>query len=262
MHPDLHRACIVLFGPAGADPGFLQQLSAARLRQDYRRRVKQCHPDRAAGDACQAAQLTVEFKRVWHSYQSLLAWVARPQLHATSARRGAAAARRRTATAAAPRRATATPGAQRARQARRETAAEPPHQRPHGTRAGCLPHRRLFLAEYLYRLGRISYRQMIAALVWQRRQRPLFGQLAVDWGYLSRDCVQRVLREQRADERFGECARRLGLLSVFQHYALIGRQRGMQQPIGQWFVQAGLCTDAQLCAWVEDLKVHNRRYWQ
>ncbi len=259
MNPDLHQACIVLFGPEGADPRFLHNLSVERLRRVYRQRVKQCHPDRAHAMGRRAATLTLEFKRVAHSYQSLLAWLARPKRQ----HRQAPAQRRRSARSW--RRATA-PNAERARQAHQETKTDshsasgrqPKAEAARHRRPGQLPNRRLFLAEYLYHRGLVSYQQLIAALVWQRRQRPLFGQLAVEWGYLSKELVQQVISAQQAGERFGDCARRLGLLSIFQHYALIGKQRSMQQPIGQWFIQHDVCTEAQIDTSVEQLKEHNR----
>lgn len=116
----------------------------------------------------------------------------------------------------------------------------------------------MLLGEYLWYAGLISHRQLVAALVWQRRQRPLIGELAKTWGWLDAVQIQRVLASRSAGERFGDCAQRLGLLTLFQRYALVGRQRGLQERLGTWFVREGLLSSAQLEQAEQAVQTHNR----
>jgi hypothetical protein len=113
-----------------------------------------------------------------------------------------------------------------------------------------LPQRRLRLAEFLYYSGRVTWQDFVAAIAWQRAQRPAVGRIAVDFGFLDRDEVAEILERRRAEgaagDPFGEFAVRRGYLTPFQLLAMLGQQLRLQQPIGQFFVGRGLVEDADL----------------
>lgn len=118
--------------------------------------------------------------------------------------------------------------------------------------------RRLRFSELLYYSGRISWHDHLEALAWQRRMRPALGRLALDWSFLSQtelsDALCRHVREGRG-ERLGDFLVRGGYLSPFQLLALLGKQRMMGYPIGRFFVERGLCTQAE----VDDIIARQRQ---
>jgi hypothetical protein len=124
-----------------------------------------------------------------------------------------------------------------------------------------LPHRTLLFAEFLYYSGRASWRNLVEAVAWQRRQRPAIGRIAVEWGHLSDEEVREILdrrrREGSGGEPFGEFARRRGFLSAAQLLALLGRQRRLQRRIGQFFVETGIVSEREIPSLDHDLSRHN-----
>lgn len=126
-----------------------------------------------------------------------------------------------------------------------------------------LPERTLQLGQFLYYSGAISWRQLIDALVWQRRQRPLIGQLALAWGLMTREQVADVLSHRRETGRydvpFAEYAMQCGYLTPSQQRSLIGRAQLMQQRLGRFFVEQGILTELQLNHYLKAMRLHNWR---
>ena len=122
--------------------------------------------------------------------------------------------------------------------------------------------RSLILGRHLHRKGLISLRQLIAAVAWQRSQRPAVGQIAKVWGILTDDQVFEILREKDQGELFCDSAVRRGLMTPFQRLAVVGRQRVMQKPIGQYFIEHGILTEQQVEVEVEVLKNFQREQEQ
>jgi hypothetical protein len=126
-----------------------------------------------------------------------------------------------------------------------------------------LPQRSLQLGQYLYYTGMVSWRQLIDALVWQRRQRPLIGQLALAWGLLSRDQINDVLQRRRLQGRlstpFAEFALECGYLTPSQHRALCARAQLMQQRLGRYFVEQGILSEEHLGHCLRAMRLHNWR---
>jgi hypothetical protein len=236
---DVERALDLLFG--ANRPSRASGESFGRdLREAFRRRALETHPDRALALGRTEASLGEEFRRVLEAYQVLS----------------------REAAAPAPRPAARHPR-ERAARPQREHAERPP--RDHVTRAR-LPQRPLLFAEFLYYSGRASWRNLVEAVAWQRRQRPAIGRIAVEWGHLSDDDVREILDRRRRDgssgEPFGEYARRNGFLSGAQLLALLGRQRRLQRRIGQFFVETGIVSEREIPSIDADLGRHNARWRQ
>ncbi len=222
---DIERALDLLFGAnrptRRSGSGFRSD-----VREAFRRRALESHPDRARALGRSEASLSAEFREIVEAYELL-------------SREGAPPAPR--------------PAAQRAR----ERASRPP--RDHLARSP-LPHRPLLFAEFLYYSGRASWRNLVEAVAWQRRQRPAIGRIAVEWGHLSDDEVREILDRRRRDgggEPFGEYARRQGFLSGGQLLALLGRQRRLQRRIGQYFVETGILAEREIPGLDADLCRHN-----
>lgn len=239
---EIERAGRVLFGPAFAPTEVARGGFRARLRAAYHRRVLETHPDRARALGRDERELVREFRLVAEAYRILGALRAAPARPA-----------RGPWTAAPPSRTDAPPDA--------ATGAPPPRAR---AERGQVPHRRLRLAEYLYFTGRIPWSVWVEAVVWQRRQRPAMGRLAVELGFLEAREVLEILSGRRRDEAaalpFGEYAIRTGRLTPFQVLAVLGAQRRRQRPIGQYFVECGLLRAGEVAALVRELSRHNARW--
>jgi hypothetical protein len=226
---DVEQALDLLFG-ANRPTATHGDTFRREVREAFRRRALDTHPDRAQALGRSEASLAEDFRHILEAYQILSREEAAPS----------------------PR-----PVAQRPR----ERASRPPQDHLH---RAPLPHRPLLFAEFLYYSGRASWRNLVEAVAWQRRQRPAIGRIAVEWGHLSDEEVREILdqrrREGSAAEPFGEYARKRGFLSATQLLALLGRQRRLQRRIGQFFVETGIVADAEISSLEQDLSRHNARW--
>ena len=131
-------------------------------------------------------------------------------------------------------------------------------------RAPCtLPARRLRLGEFLFHTGAITWKDCCEAVRWQRAQRPLIGEIAIEFRFLTIEQVAELFR-RRASERagrlsFGEFAVNIGYLTRGQVAALVGQQRRLQRRLGEWFVEQGLLDTAELDETVRAMRSHNGR---
>lgn len=123
--------------------------------------------------------------------------------------------------------------------------------------SGNLPPGNLMFGQFLYYSGLISWRTFIEAICWQRRQRPLIGQIAVSWGLISTRDVTRILNVRTFDEKFCECALRGGFISSFQQLALVGKQRKLQRPFGEFFVETGILSPPEVMKMAQKQQIHN-----
>ena len=269
------RAGRVLYGPAFAAEGGAWRET---LKATYRRRAMETHPDRARSLGRSERELAREFKAVADAYRVLSSL-------------GVGALPRGPAFRPSP---PPRPRPQRARDAERprperppERAPEPPPQprsagrwqsgdeppRPAapaggprvrvGVRPQDMPQRRLRFAEYLYYSGRVGWSELVDAIAWQRAQRPPFGRIAVDFGFLEPQDVAAILERRRQSSAalpFGEWAVREGFLTSFQLLAVLGQQLRLQRPIGQFFVERGLIEPDDIDAVRRRILRHNSRF--
>jgi hypothetical protein len=263
----LVAAGTVLFGPGFAAaihaPGWRSELRAA-----WRRRVLETHPDRAAVLGRSEAELQREFRSVSEAFALLESYAG-----AAGATPAPQRPRAGPVVTPSPPRGTVRPPPPRSAGPRRP--AEPPPRAPprppmppvaeaaegSGPR---LPRRRLRLAEYLYYSGRVGWQDYVAAVAWQRGQRPAIGRLAVELGLLGQRDVSDLLERRRRDgaqaEPFGEFAVRRGFLTRTQLLAVVGRQKQGERRIGQYFMERGLLNALELDAARLALFGHNARY--
>ncbi len=241
---ELLNACRVLFGSdVRINRDFLYYIQPCGVKSAYRRRAKQTHPDAQAA----AADDTDAFVDVNHAYKMLSAFSADKSTLKISGADSAASY------SAAPQRPTYQPPRQQRYQARRE----PPPRQDKG--ASALPQRQLEIGMYLYYRGVITYAEMIEALVWQRRQRPIIGSIAEHWGWLSAAQIRRINSFHGRHSRFGRRAVELGCLSEFQVQVLLRHQRQIQKRYGQYFVEQGILSNYQLERYIYEQQLHNSR---
>jgi len=253
---DLVRAGRVLFGRSFAPDGAGWRVA---LRDVYRRRALETHPDRARALGRPEAELAREFHAVTEAYRVLAAVAVGPCALGGGGRR---ATERPHGSVSPPRtapRPAAAPRAARHEAAARETAA----RQARAARAP-LPRRRLRLAEYLYYTGRIPWSAFVAAIAWQRAQRPQLSRIAVDLGFLAQADVAAILASRRAEgamhEPFGEYALRRGFLTRLELLTALGRQGRHQRRIGEYFAESGLLDAGMLDEAHAELFSHNARF--
>ncbi len=227
-------ACRTLFGDELLlSREFLSYLQPNGVKAAYRLKAKEAHPDRFAGSSPTVRrQQTAFFQEVNRAYDLLRAFFQerdRGGWQPPSSDSGAPRTRRHA---------------------------------PATRKGSCrIPERTLEFGHYLYHRGLISYTQLINALVWQRQQRPLLGELAVNIGWLKKEDTLTVIRQRGPYARFGERAIRMGLLSPGQVKALILHQRTLHKKLGQYFVENGILAAEEVEHLAQKLAEHNARVY-
>lgn len=224
-------ACRTLFGDqVNLGPEFLAYLQPSGAKVAFRSQAKRHHPDRFAfAPADVRARQTARFREIHQAYHLLANYLERRPLPRPDQ----------------PLR----PAWQRARRK------PPAPANPRG-----IPPMPMEFGIFAYYRGQIEYRDLIEALVWQRRQRPALGMLACQWGWLTEEKVRRILGHRGTAGRFGRKAVELGLLSSLQVDVLLRHQRTRQQRLGQYFIERGLMTATEADRLARDLDRHNSRF--
>jgi hypothetical protein len=127
---------------------------------------------------------------------------------------------------------------------------------------GRIPKRRLLIGQFLYYSGIVSWKGLIEAILWQKMQRPPIGQIAVKCGILSEYDIQSILKqrslERKFHKKFGEYARLKGFITSYELLALLGRQRMLHRPIGEYFIEKRIIPAGNMDKLIEKLRIHNR----
>jgi hypothetical protein len=238
---DTRHACLILFGTrTAATVSFLEALEPSTLKKAYRKLALVTHPDCVAiVDEAQRKRATDVFIQVNWAYNHLRDVLQTKEFGTKDLR---------------------------LRRDIHKAPSRPVRNRP-GTGfrhshyyRGPIPNRPLQFGEYLY-FGRIvPWHAFIGAIVWQRRQRPLFGEIARFWRYLAEDDVRRAIAERRPLERIGQTLIRIQSLRPSQVNTVLFYQRLKQKKIGEYFVEEGY-SDRELIEKIFlDFKIHNSRY--
>lgn len=225
-------ACRILFPSAEISREFLGYIQPEGLKNAYRNRAWECHPDACDLNGDQAGR-TELFRRSVEAYQLLNDYlkVRKPAI---------------------PLRISSEP--------------KPSYprikiiERAEGERyyEGPFPTIELKTGLFLYYKGAVSYEALIRALMWQRDLRPPLGDFARQWGWLSNEDVSTILGATHIVGSFGERAIALGLLTQSQLNIILLHQKSLQQPIGRYFVTRSLLTELDLRHHLHELARHNR----
>jgi DnaJ domain len=237
------QACSTLFGlEPSICRGILFTLQPSGAKSAYRKKAKETHPDlfHDQDRAVQQRQAKL-FREISDAYETLNRFIKErekglwsPSTHSASRPLQSASSQERTSR---------------------------PQETPKKNRTdfylGPIPFRVLDIGRYLYYSGLISYWSLIEALKWQRKQRPLIGSVAMQWGWLSAETIKQIATSNAINGRFGERAVRLGLLSSFQVNTLLYYQHTLQERLGTYFVQQHLLTAEQLELLASGMMKHN-----
>jgi hypothetical protein len=121
-----------------------------------------------------------------------------------------------------------------------------------------IPEVNMLFGQFLYYAGLITINCLVSAIAWQRLQRPSFGRIARTWEYLSDDEVLAVTTSRKSGEKIGDAALRLGYLNRFQRNSVLGFQKYLQRPIGEYFKKIGLLKEDEIDYLVGLMRKHNR----
>jgi len=237
------QACKTLFGTeVDICRGFLFYLQPTGLKSAYRKKAKETHPDLFSSHAPHVQKMQASrFRDVVRAYDIVRQFVKQ----------------REDGLWRAPLRMRATRRYSETRQPGKSNKHACTNNRGKTFSPRTVPFRPLQIGNYLYYRDLISYRALIDAVVWQRKQRPIIGDIALRWGWLDTAAIDRIIRVKNGMGRFGERAMGLGLLSAFQVRTLLFFQHSQQERLGRYFVKKNFLTEEMLDALVRELREHN-----
>jgi hypothetical protein len=265
---ELYKAFRTLFDPLRASERALGDLTTDAVQTTYRKRVFEVHPDRAAALGVSPALAGDRLRRVTEARALLLAYVRANTAESTPMPQPVVTAEPDSGEGVTTPESSAF-GRTTAAQAMSEQVtsgevADSGAEQGSGSDAprrlyvGNLPTRPLLLGQFLYYSGKVSWHELIAAVVWQRGLRPKFGDLLLRLGMLSRAQVAQLLAERSSGATLGERAMQRGYLDGRQVGRIVALQRRLQRPIGEYFVESGLLRSAELRSLVRHQHCHNR----
>lgn len=237
------QACRILFGlEPSICRGFLFTLQPSGAKSAYRKKAKETHPDlfHDQDRAIQQRQAN-RFREISNAYEILNRFLKEREKGLWS---------QSTYAAARPVR----PASYQERTSRPQAA---PKKNRTDFYHGPIPFHVLDIGRYLYYSGLISYWSLIEAVTWQRKQRPLIGSVAMQWGWLNAETIKQIATSHSLNGRFGERAIRLGLLTSFQVNTILYYQRTLQERLGTYFVQQHLLTAEQVELQASGMMKHN-----
>jgi len=228
LNPEIFSACRILFGSEiTVTPEFLVNMRISDLTNRFKERALELHPDRAAllgKDASEMGELFTDVKLAYEKLHDIFA---------------------------------STPT--------NFSSTTVPHPENDNTATidhywdADIPDFPMLFGQFLYFAGLISLANLSDALKWQRNQRPSFGRIARMWNYIDQVDTRKILSARRSGELFGEAAYKQGLLTRFQKDAVMGLQRWLQRPIGEYFQAIGLLEDEEVVYLLKLMKDHNNR---
>jgi curved DNA-binding protein CbpA len=230
MSPEIASALRLIYGDqVTARPDILRTLDFEGLKAAFRKRAMELHPDRAKIIGKSSDELSEMFKDVQTAYEQLRELLG-PSFDAS----------------------------------RQFKKMDKPYMGwtnapgEHYWEAD-IPRSKLLLGQFLYYAGLVTFNTLVSAITWQRQQRPTFGKIAGMWDYLSDSQMREIMASRKSGEKLGETAIRLGYLSPFQRTAVIGFQKWLQRPIGEFFQEIGILEETEIVYLIGLMKKHNRK---
>jgi hypothetical protein len=264
---ELFEACETIFGPeVNVSIEFLEYLQPIGIKTAYRKRALETHPDRAKALGSFARDLNTEFIDVNQAYEKLLLFVETNNGSTLSTPSFNDFKTRQAPSYQSPEKSSYTSSYQNTRQHKGRQKKSHDEQRYTNKRSkshpdhfytGSVPEGSHMIGQFLYYSGLISWRTLIEAICWQRRQRPQIGQIAIAWGMISSQDVIRILTDRTLNERFGESALRIGYISNFEQLALVGKQRQLQRPLGEYFIESGILSATDIMTMANKQRLQN-----
>jgi hypothetical protein len=251
---DAHR---LLFGMSDNVAHAIQVFSAIDLKTAHRAAAKATHPD--LNHALHNELLNVNFRKVTEAYNLLNDFLLARDSAQVSAEHFNEQVSKNKKPQWAPKAHVYRPSATRIFR-EREPFRKKPKVQNHRYYEGLMPTIALKTGLFLYYSGKISYEQMVEALVWQRNMRPPIGELAVQWNWIHKSFIEIVLKDVARGGQFGERAVSMGLLKESQVKVLLRHQYFLQKPIGHYFVNNKILTSAEIKESLLIMSIHNKLF--
>jgi hypothetical protein len=251
---DAHR---LLFGRCENVAQAIQTFSAADLKTAHRVAVKATHPD--LKHDLHNELLNANFRKVTEAYNLLNDFLlARDSAHVSAEHFNEQISTHKKPQWA-PNTYTYRPASTRIYR-EREVFIKKPKDQSHRYYEGLMPTIALKTGLFLYYSSKISYEQMIEALVWQRNMRPPIGELAVQWKWLHKSFIDIVLKDVTRGGQFGERAVSMGLLKESQVKVLLRHQLFMQKPVGHFFISNKILSREEIKESLLVMSIHNQLF--
>nr|WP_320009699.1 DnaJ domain-containing protein [uncultured Desulfobulbus sp.] len=248
----LLQACRLLFGEdVLVERGFLDYLQPGGLKNAYRQRARQTHPD--ARPECDETDFEC-FHAVQQAFSLLSDFIERrdtkpmPRIEPVHSRMRSARVNADSFETIAP-----IILESRNRAGVAQATIDQLYQGP-------LPQRSLLFGHFLYYSGLTTWRTITTILVQQQRGRPRFGEMGTRLGLLIPEDVNRILTLKTPRRPFGEVAVSLGLLNPHQREMVLSHQRRHQKKFGAILVEHELITLKELTTLLNHFRCHNRVY--
>jgi len=238
------QACETLFGSAiNINKDFLHLMQPSGVKSAYRKKAKEHHPDLFATNPIHIQQKqTAVFQQILRAYDVLNYYFKQREDGSWNPAGKASPSPVRNRDTSAP---------------------KPASEQPAGSKSdnsfynGDVPFEMLQIGQYLYYRGKITFESLINALVWQRKQRPSIGDIALQWGWLDSEGLGKVSRSCERPRLFGEKAVEMGMLTIFQVNAILLYQSSLQDRLGNYFALNQLLSQEGLERLARELKDHN-----
>jgi len=202
----------------------LDVIQLEMIKDAFRKKAKNFHPDRAAVLGINESLLNEKFKRLNDSYQFLISIIKDNKKivvnYNTKKSEGY------------PDKSQKSSGSK--------------FERDDFFYEGLIPKRKLRFAEFLYFKKIISWNNLIKSIVFQYQMRPRIGEIGVINNFLTNDEVSEILKNIKLNENFGKVAIRLGKLNDYQLSLILSKQKKLNLPIGKYFIDKKILTMIQL----------------
>ena len=248
---ELYYSCRLIFGKdLKVSPDFLQYLQLSGIKKAYRKKALEFHPDRGFCQTLTLQQsMANQFIDVHQAYEKLLAYLEardkEPEFNISF--RSSSIRKDKDEVKKTYQNSTANTNRFYQKKAngsqlknnnggQQKTSFHGPPLDPKSLYRGPLPKCQLLFGRYLYYSGLINLHTIGQALVWQRSQRPCFGEIGRRMGLLNQQDTLKILRQRRDRQLFGELAQRLGILTQGQLQIILQHQKRLHKRIGQYFV--------------------------
>jgi hypothetical protein len=269
MSHDITTAMRLLYGErVKVTSDLLKTIQPEELKSIFRQKALEFHPDRALILGKNPDEMSEKFKDVKLAYEKLREVLGNSleSIHITGDQRRTPTCDRRPNDPTAPGKNsqnTAGPAGNGHRQKRQKQYKQEQYQWIHepGTHywEADIPDTRLLFGQFLYYAGLIPWNTLISAITWQRLQRPSFGKIAKMWDYLTDYEIREIIASREMGEKLGESALRQGYLTHYQRSAVIGFQKWLQRPIGEFFQEIGILEEEEIRYLLKLAIKHNSR---
>lgn len=219
---DLEYACKIIFGPLfNFTMDTMKYLEESGVKVAYRKKVKNCHPDKSKISGISEDELTMHFKQVNEAYNLILKFINNNKNNMKI----------------------------------NETINN--IKKNDFYYSGNFPKKKLRFGEYLFYKKIISWYCLIQALVWQYKNRPKIGELCKSHNIIDDNDIINTLKNIKPGEKFGNAALRHGFIKENILKEMLIKQSNLNMPLGKYFLLNNIFTKEVLKNHLNEHFLHN-----